>query len=127
MVASELTCGKKKSSKLTSDAPERISVKTRSLTTVTLAILLSIYGTASAVSLAPDWIPTTNNSGNGTYTVGGGSVVNIDGPTFIQGNSSGYVQLMIEDAIAQGYASGDSLVGKVFINTGTQTKAVKVF
>lgn len=98
------------------------------LSSVVLGGVLAIgSGNAIAdVSLPPNWYPGTNNSGHGTEIVNG-KIENITGPNVVQSGGSGLIWMNVEQAILNGYTTGDSLAGLIYVNTGEKTESIKVW
>lgn len=67
----------------------------------------------------------TNNSGVGTATVSGKTEY-ITGPNVVQSGGSGLIWMTVEQAILNGYTTGDDLSGLIYVNTGEKTKTIKV-
>ncbi|MBK5144203.1 autotransporter outer membrane beta-barrel domain-containing protein [Budviciaceae bacterium BWR-B9] len=119
-VASELARGKIKSSAKSTDKPILSSLG------LTLMMGFGITGNAFAVDLVDTWT-TKNNNYQGAYVIKNGDVVDITGPSkFAGGDSSGYISLTLQQAIDQGYASGDMLTDLLYVNTGNKSTAVTV-
>lgn len=90
------------------------------------AMVINCNSAIADVSLAPDWRPPTNNSGNGSATVSGKTEY-ITGPNIVQSGGSGLIWMTIEQGILNGYTTGDDLSGLIYVNTGEKTETIKVW
>ena len=127
-VVSELSCGKSKTkSESTSSFVSKVCGFT--LNTISKVILSSIitlgWVTSSfSISTAPNWSPGENNNLGGQVVIGNNNIENVTGPNSINKGSSGFVTTTLQDAINNGFATGDDLTGLFKIDAGTKSKAV---
>ncbi|EHJ8506378.1 autotransporter outer membrane beta-barrel domain-containing protein [Salmonella enterica subsp. diarizonae serovar 47:k:z53:[z84]] len=90
------------------------------------ALVMNCNSAIADITLSSDWLPLTNNSGNGSATVSG-KTEHITGPNIVQSGSSGLIWMSIEQAILNGYTTGDNLSGLIYVNTGEKTETIKVW
>ncbi|MFV1309945.1 hypothetical protein, partial [Klebsiella pneumoniae] len=48
------------------------------------------------------------------------------GPNVVQSGGSGLIWMTVEQAILNGYTTGDNLSGLIYVNTGEKTKTITV-
>ncbi len=82
------------------------------------AIAINCNNAMADVILSPDWRPGTNNSGVGAATVSGKTEYIALGPNVVQSGGSGLIWMTVEQAILNGYTTGDNLSGLIYVNTG---------